>query len=246
MSTELGLREIREAIGNNLQLPQLLALAGVAKDFRTTYRAWLPAPSDLERLWALGDPFAVRSEGTTLMTEALKNFELTTSELCRARAQTLRWAPCAALTARWLKSDWSSIARIYPDLRRLVQCLRPRLFRGFEASDFNGGAGEFYRDEGSGGDITKVLYNIATVSVDGAPGVVLHLDFAYLYGEDEFDTGEEIWTRLSFSVDGGAPRELCRSHPASLTAHIWMGRPSMWRTRLSSTPITGNTRRARP
>lgn len=87
MATEraLGLREI--PIGNNLQLPQIAALASVSKDLRTVYLAWLPAPCNLERTWALEIPFAVTVHQRVpwVVVDVLKSFELTTSGLHRAR-----------------------------------------------------------------------------------------------------------------------------------------------------------------
>ena len=110
--------------------------------------------------------------------------------LHRARAKTIEWAGVAL--------------RQYGSLGRRVH---PRLLRGFEADD-DRVAGD--NDEPTGGP-ARFLHNVATASVDGAAGVVLHLNLVYYCVEDALDysTGEEIWARLSFSADGGAPRVLC-------------------------------------
>ena len=42
---------------------------------------------------------------------------------------------------------------------------------------------------------------------------------------DEFDRGEEICARLSFSVDGGAPRNLCQHHQCLLNGDLLHGSP---------------------
>ena len=205
----LGLREIRTTVGDCLALPGLAAFACVSRQYPDTFRARLTAPCDLERLWALPDPFAIKEEreyieipwyagrtrtviavnpnGTTLLTDL---FGYEARFLHRARAKTIEWAGGAL--------------RQYGSLGRRVQ---PRLLRGFEADD-DRVAGD--NDEPTGGP-TRFLHNVATASVDGAAGVVLHLNFVYSWGEDAIDqsTGEEIWARLSFSADGGAPRVLC-------------------------------------
>ena len=205
----LGLREIRTMVGDCLALPDLAAFACVSRQYPDTFRARLTAPCDLERLWALPDPFAIKEEreyieipwyagrtrtviavnpnGTTLLTDL---FGYEARFLHRARAKTIEWA--------------GSALRQYGSLGRRVH---PRLFRGFEADD-DRVAGD--NDEPTGGP-AHFLHNVATASVDGAAGVVLHLNFVYSWGEDAVDqsTGEEIWARLSFSADGGAPRVLC-------------------------------------
>ena len=185
----LGLHEIRTTVGNCLALPDLAAFACVSRQYPETFRARLTAPCDLERLWALPDPFAivVNPNGTTLVRDL---FGYEGHFLHRARAKTIEWA--------------GSALRQYGSLGRRVH---PRLFRGFEADD-DRVAGD--NDEPTGGP-ARFLHNVATASVDGAAGVVLHLNFVYSWGEDAIDqsTGEEIWARLSFSADGGAPRVLC-------------------------------------
>ena len=205
----LGLREIRTTVGDCLALPGLAAFACVSRQYPETFRARLTAPCDLERLWALPDPFAINEEreyieipwyagrtrtviavnpnGTTLLTDLI-GYE--GHFLHRARAKTIEWAGGAL--------------RQYGSLGRRVH---PRLLRGFEAND-DRVAGD--NDEPTGGP-TRFLHNVATASVDGAAGVVLHLNLVYYCVEDALDqsTGEEIWARLSFSADGGAPRVLC-------------------------------------
>ena len=205
----LGLREIRTTVGDCLALPGLAAFACVSRQYPDTFRARLTAPCDLERLWALPDPFAIKEEreyieipwyagrtrtviavnpnGTTLLTDL---FGYEARFLHRARAKTIEWAGGAL--------------RQYGSLGRRVH---PRLLRGFEADD-DRVAGD--NDEPTGGP-AHFLHNVATASVDGAPGVVLHLNLVYYCVEDaiDFSTGEEIWARLSFSADGGAPRVLC-------------------------------------
>ena len=205
----LGLREIRTTVGDCLALPGLAAFACVSRQYPDTFRARLTAPCDLERLWALPDPFAIKEEreyieipwyagrtrtviavnpnGTTLLTDL---FGYEARFLHRARAKTIEWAGGAL--------------RQYGSLGRRVH---PRLSRGFEADD-DRVAGD--NDEPTGGP-ARFLHNVATASVDGAPGVVLHLNLVYYCVEDaiDFSTGEEIWARLSFSADGGAPRVLC-------------------------------------
>ena len=206
----LGLREIRTTVGDCLALPGLAAFACVSRQYPDTFRARLTAPCDLERLWALPDPFAIKEEreyieipwyagrtrtviavnpnGTTLLTDL---FGYEARFLHRARAKTIEWAGGAL--------------RQYGSLGRRVH---PRLLRGFEADD-DRVAGD--NDEPTGGP-ARFLHNVATASVDGAPGVVLHLNLVYYCVEDaiDFSTGEEIWARLSFSADGGrAPRVLC-------------------------------------
>ena len=201
----LGLREIRTTVGDCLALPGLAAFACVSRQYPATFRARLTAPCDLERLWALQDPFAIKEEreyienswgrsvivvnpnGTTLVTDL---FGHEGHFLHRARAKTIEWA--------------GSALRQYGSLGGRVH---PRLLRGFEADD-DRVVGD--NDEPTGGP-ARFLHNVATASVDGAPGVVLHLNFVYSWGEDETDRseGEEIWARLSFSADGGAPRGLC-------------------------------------
>ena len=204
----LGLREIRTTVGDCLALPDLAAFACVSRQYPDTFRARLTAPCDLERLWALPDPFAIEEReyieipwyagrtrtviavnpnGTTLLTDL---FGYEARFLHRARAKTIEWAGGAL--------------RQYGSLGRRVH---PRLSRGFEADD-DRVAGD--NDEPTGGP-ARFLHNVATASVDGAAGVVLHLNFVYSWGEDAIDqsTGEEIWARLSFSADGGAPRVLC-------------------------------------
>ena len=205
----LGLREIRTTVGDCLALPDLAAFACVSRQYPDTFRARLTAPCDLERLWALPDPFAIKEEreyieipwyagrtrtviavnpnGTTLLTDL---FGYEARFLHRARAKTIEWAGVAL--------------RQYGSLGRRVH---PRLLRGFEADD-DRVAGD--NDEPTGGP-ARFLHNVATASVDGAPGVVLHLNLVYYCVEDaiDFSTGEEIWARLSFSADGGAPRVLC-------------------------------------
>ena len=205
----LGLREIRTTVGDCLALPDLAAFACVSRQYPDTFRARLTAPCDLERLWALPDPFAIKEEreyieipwyagrtrtviavnpnGTTLLTDL---FGYEARFLHRARAKTIEWAGGAL--------------RQYGSLGRRVH---PRLLRGFEADD-DRVAGD--NDEPTGGP-ARFLHNVATASVDGAPGVVLHLNLVYYCVEDaiDFSTGEEIWARLSFSADGGAPRVLC-------------------------------------
>ena len=201
----LGLREIRTTVGDCLALPDLAAFACVSRQYPATFRARLTAPCDLERLWALPDPFAIKEEreyienswgrsvivvnpnGTTLVTDL---FGHEGHFLHRARAKTIEWA--------------GSALRQYGSLGRLV---RPRLLRGFEADDGRV-AGD---NDGPTGGPARFLHNVATASVDGAAGVVLHLDFVYSWGEDAIDRseGEAIWARLSFSADGGAPRVLC-------------------------------------
>ena len=205
----LGLREIRTTVGDCLALPGLAAFACVSRQDPATFRARLTAPCDLERLWALPDPFAINEEreyieipwyagrtrtviavnpnGTTLLTDL---FGYEARFLHRARAKTIEWAGGAL--------------RQYGSLGRRV---RPRLSRGFEADD-DRVAGD--NDEPTGGP-ARFLHNVATASVDGAAGVVLHLNLVYYCVEDALDqsTGEEIWALLSFSADGGAPRVLC-------------------------------------
>ena len=193
----LGLREIRTTVGDFLALPDLAAFACVSRQYPATFRAWLTAPCDLERLWALPDPFAIKEEreyieinpnGTTLLTDLIGREG---HFLHRARAKTIEWA-----------------GGMIPRHGSLGRRVRPRLLRGFEADDWRV-AGD--NDEPTGGP-GRFLHNVATASVDGAPGVVLHLNFVYSWGEDETDRseGEEIWARLSFSADGGgAPRVLC-------------------------------------
>ena len=185
----LGLREIRTTVGDCLALPGLAAFACVSRQDPATFRARLTAPCDLERLWALPDPFAinVNPNGTTLVRDL---FGYEARFLHRARAKTIEWAGGAL--------------RQYGSLGRRVH---PRLLRGFEADD-DRVAGD--NDEPTGGP-ARFLHNVATASVDGAAGVVLHLNLVYYCVEDAIDysTGEEIWARLSFSADGGAPRVLC-------------------------------------
>ena len=192
----LGLREIRTTVGDCLALPDLAAFACVSRQYPDTFRARLTAPCDLERLWALPDPFAIKEEreyieinpnGTTLLTDLIGHEG---HFLHRARAKTIEWA--------------GSALRQYGSLGRRVH---PRLSRGFEADD-DRVAGD--NDEPTGGP-ARFLHNVATASVDGAAGVVLHLNLVYYCVEDAIDysTGEEIWARLSFSADGGAPRVLC-------------------------------------
>ena len=192
----LGLREIRTTVGDCLALPGLAAFACVSRQYPDTFRARLTAPCDLERLWALPDPFAIKEEreyieinpnGTTLLTDLI-GYE--GHFLHRARAKTIDWAGGAL--------------RQYGSLGRRVH---PRLVRGFEAND-DRVAGD--NDEPTGGP-TRFLHNVATASVDGAAGVVLHLNLVYSCWEAliDYSTGEEIWARLSFSADGGAPRVLC-------------------------------------
>ena len=204
----LGLREIRTTVGDCLALPDLAAFACVSRQYPDTFRARLTAPCDLERLWALPDPFAIEEReyieipwyagrtrtviavnpnGTTLLTDL---FGYEARFLHRARAKTIEWAGGAL--------------RQYGSLGRRVH---PRLSRGFEADD-DRVAGD--NDEPTGGP-TRFLHNVATASVDGAAGVVLHLNLVYSCWEAliDYSTGEEIWARLSFSADGGAPRVLC-------------------------------------
>ena len=193
----LGLREIRTTVGDCLALPGLAAFACVSRQYPDTFRARLTAPCDLERLWALPDPFAIKEEreyieinpnGTTLLTDLIGREG---HFLHRARAKTIEWA-----------------GGMIPRHGSLGRRVRPRLLRGFEADDWRV-AGD--NDEPTGGP-ARFLHNVATASVDGAAGVVLHLDLVYSWGEDAIDqsTGEEIWARLSFSADGGgAPRVLC-------------------------------------
>ena len=204
----LGLREIRTTVGDCLALPGLAAFACVSRQYPDTFRARLTAPCDLERLWALPDPFAIEEReyieipwyagrtrtviavnpnGTTLLTDL---FGYEARFLHRARAKTIEWAGGA------LRQYGSLGGRVHP-----------RLLRGFEADD-DRVAGD--NDEPTGGP-ARFLHNVATASVDGAPGVVLHLNLVYYCVEDaiDFSTGEEIWARLSFSADGGAPRVLC-------------------------------------
>ena len=204
----LGLREIRTTVGDCLALPDLAAFACVSRQYPDTFRARLTAPCDLERLWALPDPFAIEEReyieipwyagrtrtviavnpnGTTLLTDL---FGYEARFLHRARAKTIEWAGGAL--------------RQYGSLGRRVH---PRLSRGFEADD-DRVAGD--NDEPTGGP-ARFLHNVATASVDGAAGVVLHLNLVYSCWEAliDYSTGEEIWARLSFSADGGAPRVLC-------------------------------------
>ena len=196
IESALGLREIRTTVGDCLALPDLAAFACVSRQDPATFRARLTAPCDLERLWALPDPFAIKEEreyieinpnGTTLLTDLIGHEG---HFLHRARAKTIEWAGGAL--------------QQYGSLGRRV---RPRLSRGFEADD-DRVAGD--NDEPTGGP-TRFLHNVATASVDGAAGVVLHLNLVYYCVEDALDqsTGEEIWALLSFSADGGAPRVLC-------------------------------------
>ena len=82
----LGLREIREAIGNNLLLPQLSTFACVSKVFQQTYIASLPAPCTLEKSFAVANLFArtiappyppfTESVSFVLKPGAVKAFEL--------------------------------------------------------------------------------------------------------------------------------------------------------------------------
>ena len=204
----LGLREIRTTVGDCLALPDLAAFACVSRQYPDTFRARLTAPCDLERLWALPDPFAIEEReyieipwyagrtrtviavnpnGTTLLTDL---FGYEARFLHRARAKTIEWAGGAL--------------RQYGSLGRRVH---PRLLRGFGADD-DRVAGD--NDEPTGGP-ARFLHNVATASVDGAAGVVLHLNLVYSCWEalNVYSTGEEIWSRLSFSADGGAPRVLC-------------------------------------
>ena len=198
IESALGLREIRTTVGDCLALPGLAAFACVSRQYPDTFRARLTAPCDLERLWALPDPFAIKEEreyieinpnGTTLLTDLIGG-QWKGRFLHRARAKTIDWAGGAL--------------RQYGSLGRRVH---PRLSRGFEADD-DRVAGD--NDEPTGGP-TRFLHNVATASVDGAAGVVLHLNLVYSCWEAliDYSTGEEIWARLSFSADGGAPRVLC-------------------------------------
>ena len=198
IESALGLREIRTTVGDCLALPGLAAFACVSRQYPDTFRARLTAPCDLERLWALPDPFAIKEEreyieinpnGTTLLTDLIGG-QWKGRFLHRARAKTIEWAGGAL--------------RQYGSLGRRVH---PRLSRGFEADD-DRVAGD--NDEPTGGP-TRFLHNVATASVDGAAGVVLHLNLVYSCWEAliDYSTGEEIWARLSFSPDGGAPRVLC-------------------------------------
>ena len=128
----LGLREIRTTVGECLALPDLAAFACVSRQYHATFLARLTAPCDLERLWALPDPFAIKEEreyieervyiyrvvnpnGTTLLTDLFGREGLF---LHRARAKTIEWAGGAL--------------RQYGSLGRRVH---PRLLRGFEADD---------------------------------------------------------------------------------------------------------------
>ena len=198
IESALGLREIRTTVGDCLALPGLAAFACVSRQYPETFRVRLTAPCDLERLWALPDPFAIKEEreyieinpnGTTLLTDLIGG-QWKGRFLHRARAKTIDWAGGAL--------------RQYGSLGRRVH---PRLSRGFEADD-DRVAGD--NDEPTGGP-TRFLHNVATASVDGAAGVVLHLNLVYSCWEAliDYSTGEEIWARLSFSADGGAPRVLC-------------------------------------
>ena len=72
---------------------------------------------------------------------------------------------------------------------------------------------------------SELYHDIATMSVDGAPGVVLVVHLAYFRTRDEFEGGEEIWARLSFSVDGGAPRKLCNHHQCLWQGELMHGSP---------------------
>ena len=205
----LGLREIRTTVGDFLALPDLAAFACISRQYPATFRARLTAPCDLERLWALPDPFAIKEEreyienswgwkeivvnqnGTTLLTDVFGHCSNFSGRFFhRGRAKKVEWA-----------------RGMIPRHGSLGRRVHPRLLRGFEADDWRV-AGD--NDEPTGGP-GRFLHNVATASVDGAPGVVLHLNFVYSWGEDETDRseGEEIWARLSFSADGGAPRGLC-------------------------------------
>ena len=55
----------------------------------------------------------------------------------------------------------------------------------------------------------SLLHEVVSLSVEGVPGCVLYLEFGYFNTSDEWDQGEEIFARLSFSADGGELRELC-------------------------------------
>ena len=206
----LGLREIRTTVGDCLALPGLAAFACVSRQYPDTFRARLTAPCDLERLWALPDPFAIKEEreyienswgwkeivvnqnGTTLLTDVFGHCSNFSGRFFhRGRAKKVEWA-----------------RGMIPRHGSLGRRVHPRLLRGFEADDRRV-AGD--NDEPTGGP-GRFLHNVATASVDGAAGVVLHLNLVYSWGEDAIDysTGEEIWARLSFSADGGgAPRVLC-------------------------------------
>ena len=70
----------------------------------------------------------------------------------------------------------------------------------------------------SGRRFRRASDDIATMSVDGAPGVVLVVHLTYFRTRDEFEGGEEICARLLFSVDGCAPRKLCSHHQC-----LWQG-----------------------
>ena len=120
------------------------------------------------------------------------------SRVHRARARRLAWAPA--------RRDW------WRDAPCLVQRLRPRLIRGFEAdSDYIADDTRADDDEEfHAGRHLKVLYEAVTASVEGAPGCVLFLEFGHFYNNGYgWDTGQEIFARLMFSADGGQLREMC-------------------------------------
>ena len=194
-------------IGNHLQLPQLAAFASLAREFRTTCHAWLPAPCRQERLWALADPFAATLNGLPIMERVLLSFELPMRGVHRARARGLEWAPS--------NRDWRRVPNesYTPDVARFVQRLRPRMIRGFEADgDYLEGDARALDDEdmhNALGRRLSLLHEAVSASVEGAPGCVLYLEIGYFNTHDEWDHGEEIFARLSFSADGGELRELC-------------------------------------
>ena len=72
---------------------------------------------------------------------------------------------------------------------------------------------------------SELFHDIATMSVDGAPGVVLVVHLAYFRTRDEFEGGEEICARLLFSVDGdGEPlRELCHHQQCLFQGELMHG-----------------------
>ena len=89
------------------------------------------------------------------------------------------------------------------------------------------------------GRTLNLLHEVVSLSVEGVPGCVLYLEFGYFRTDDEWDHGEEVFARLSFSADGGELRELCIQRQGEANGdypygHYEEGRilnPKFWNTR---------------
>jgi hypothetical protein len=175
-----------------------------------------------------------------VVRDVIRLFDEQTQLLNRASAQKTRFrgfcsGPFKVGRDGWMmpKAAANSANPGEPDAFRLTRRLRPRLCSGFEADNAGSTANHWSyppNDEQSWSE--KLLHTVVTASIDGAPGVVLHLDIAYkllrprpVENISDFD-GHEVAARLSFSVDGGAPRDLNILHQGEIDGVHFDGRPS--------------------